>query len=156
MALPITFYSEYDGFKEFDKVEIWDDLNQISNGVGSIYQIAESEKGVFAYVALMDGFNRKVNIKKLRHYTQPIKTEGKIMNVSKITISRGLTINTGNFNSMRFDVQMEAELQPQEREELAAKVLTDAVLDELGRQVAASGIDERIIKANLEVLTPVR
>jgi hypothetical protein len=36
------------------------------------------------------------------------------MKITKVTVGFGSTVNLGNFNSARFDVQLEAELEPGE------------------------------------------
>lgn len=57
------------------------------------------------------------------------------MQVKIITVTRGATINTGNFNSARVDVSMTAELNGDRDETIAAMNLTNIVLDELERQI---------------------
>jgi hypothetical protein len=53
------------------------------------------------------------------------------MLVTKISKSRGITINTGNFQNVRFDVTMEAEIQSDDLPDQAAAELNQAVADQL-------------------------
>ena len=57
------------------------------------------------------------------------------MNIKTISITRGVTINLGNYESLRLDVQMTAEITPDENETVAVVNLHNIVLDEVEREL---------------------
>lgn len=57
------------------------------------------------------------------------------MNIKKITYSAGATVNTGNFNSIRFDWSAEAELQVGDDPEESANKLRDWVQEKIETEI---------------------
>lgn len=74
------------------------------------------------------------------------------MFVSTIEVTRGLTINTGNYNSMRLEVRVVAELTADENEVIALANLHNIVVDELERQIFDTDVPEPIKLANVAIL----
>ena len=74
------------------------------------------------------------------------------MNIKTITISRGATINLGNFESLRLDVQMTGELTSDENEFDAQEKLETYVVDEMERELMDLDIPERIKLAHVAML----
>jgi len=78
------------------------------------------------------------------------------MQITKITVSRGVTINTGNFNSVRIDVQMEALLEKVEGVKEALPEMTRQVLAEVERQISDLDVVESIKLAHIAQLQKQR
>ena len=59
------------------------------------------------------------------------------MNVKQVRVAFGATVNTGNFNSLRFDVEMVADLEPGDEVEPTLALLHERCADEVRRQARA-------------------
>ncbi len=71
------------------------------------------------------------------------------MQITKVTVGFGSTINLGNYNSARFDVQLEAELDEGEDVEQAVQQLHQQARDNVRRQALP------IIRRNSERLEDI-
>lgn len=65
------------------------------------------------------------------------------MRVERVTVGFGCTLNLGNFNSARFDVQFEARLEEGEDALAAVHELHEQAVAEVKRQAAARKSRER-------------
>jgi len=74
------------------------------------------------------------------------------MIINTITISRGVTINLGNYESLRLDVQMIANVEQGDNDLVRARVLREMVLDELENQLMDLDIAERLKLSHVAML----
>lgn len=59
------------------------------------------------------------------------------MKVERVRVSFGATVNTGNFNSLRFDVEFEPQLEPGDYAIETVRFLHDHASAEVKRQARA-------------------
>ncbi len=59
------------------------------------------------------------------------------MRVDRVRVAFGSTVNTGNFNSLRFDVEFEAQLEPADDAIETVRFLHDQASAEVKRQASA-------------------
>lgn len=57
------------------------------------------------------------------------------LKAKKVTVGAGLTVNTGNFNSQRFDVSLELELEDSEKASDAVQKASEQVRGQLEEEM---------------------
>ncbi|MCB9172303.1 MAG: hypothetical protein H6637_05205 [Ardenticatenales bacterium] len=67
------------------------------------------------------------------------------MKITKITARVGVTVNLGNYESMRLDLSAEAELAEGDDARSSTRLLFESLRRNVGREVAATVRDDQII-----------
>lgn len=100
------------GLKIGDVVFIDKAGDEFNGHHGVIYDAAENDKGFWTiYIERFDGYRIAKNARYVRRNPyQHVKVEKPKMKTVKMSFGKGLTLNTGNYNSLRLDVLLEIEL----------------------------------------------